>query len=337
MEKYKTVIQTSGLAIGYKKGRREEVLNSRLDLSLYPGEVTSLLGVNGAGKSTLLRTLAGFHPSLEGEINILGRDYASIKAKELARMIGVVLTGKTMAGTLTVFDLVALGRHPYTGFFGRLQPEDRHSIGRAMQRSGIEGKANSRIAELSDGERQKAMIAKALAQECPIILLDEPTAFLDVTSRIELMILLRELAVDEGKSILLSTHDIELALALSDRIWLLEKYEGVTCGVPEDLVLNGAVDACFSRGTIRFDNTNGRLGYMVEGTRPAFIEGGAVQRYWLANALKRHGYAVADTPEGALLHIRWSSAGAPIVLLPAGGKEQTFSTVEKMIEAVKLL
>ena len=325
------VIETLRLAIGYK----DNLLNSGLDLHLYPGEVTSLLGVNGVGKSTLLRTLAGFQPPLDGKIHIAGRDHTTIKSKELARLVGVALTGKTMAGTLTVFDLVALGRHPYTGFFGRLQPHDRSIIEQAMQRTGIAHKAGSSVAELSDGERQKAVIAKALAQECPIILLDEPTAFLDVTSRIELMLLLRELAMNEEKSILLSTHDIELALTLSDRAWLLKKNEGITCGAPEDLVLNGSISAYFAKEDIRFDEANGRLSYIVKGNRSAYIECAGAQRYWLANAVKRCGYMVADTPGSASLHIVWKSLDTPIVLQSAGGEKQTFSTIEEMVETIK--
>ena len=335
MEEWNIAIETSELAIGYKEKGKKKYLNRNLALRLYPGEVTSLIGVNGAGKSTLLRTLAGFLPPLEGKIHIAGRNHTAIAVKERAQLIGVALTGKSMAGNLTVFDLVALGRHPYTGFFGRLRPNDKRIIRQAMQRTGIAHRANSYVAELSDGERQKAIIAKALVQECPIILLDEPTAFLDVTSRIDLMILLRELAMDENKSILLSTHDIELALALSDQIWLMKRADGIVCGAPEDLVLNGVIGAYFDRETTCFDTATGRLSYVVKGNQTAFIESETEQRYWIANALKRCGYVISDTPDNASLHVTWPSCNSPIAVQFVGGETQSFSTVGEMVTFVK--
>ena len=184
------VIRTRNLSIGYVlKGGHLKLVHDALDLNLYPGEVTCLLGLNGAGKSTLLRTLCGFQPSLGGEIELKGKPLASYSQGDFSRMVGVVLTEKTNAGGITVYELVSLGRHPYTGFFGQLRQEDRRIIEESLAAAGIAHKAYNYVSELSDGERQKAMIAKALAQQCPIILLDEPTAFLDVTSRIETCLL----------------------------------------------------------------------------------------------------------------------------------------------------
>ena len=179
------VIKTSDLSIGYiLKGGQKKRVHDALDLNLYPGEVTCLLGLNGAGKSTLLRTLCGFQPPLGGEIELMGKPLNSYSQGDFSRLVGVVLTEKTNAGGITVYELVSLGRHPYTGFFGQLRQEDRRIIEESLAAAGIAHKAYNYVSELSDGERQKAMIAKALAQQCPIILLDEPTAFLDVTSRI---------------------------------------------------------------------------------------------------------------------------------------------------------
>ena len=329
-------IETTSLAIGYSNARgKKNCLNSNLNLQLKHGEVTSLLGSNGAGKSTLLRTLAGFQPELGGNIAIEGRDRSAIPQKELSRLIGVVLTERSMAGTLRVRELVSLGRHPYTGFFGMLKSRDHEIVDHAMQQVGIAHKADSYIAEISDGERQKAMIAKVLAQECPIILLDEPTAFLDITSRIELMILLRELAANGNKSILLSTHDIELALTLSDRLWMLKKHEGIVCGAPEDLVLDNSVGAYFGKENISFDTHTGRLAYKTNGEKHAYIESSGDKAYWLANAVKKLGYSLSDTPDGSTLTVKWDTPDSPITLRLPNGKEATAASIGEMVEMVK--
>ena len=212
-------IETKELCIGYRlKGGRTQIVHDHLNLHLVSGEVTCLLGLNGAGKSTLLRTLCGFQPALSGEIRLLGRPLAHYSQTEFARTVGVVLTEKTHAGGLTVFELASLGRYPYTGFFGKLTQADRQIVRDALEAVGIAHKSANYVAELSDGERQKVMIAKVLSQQCPLILLDEPTAFLDVTSRLETMLLLHRLAAEQHKTVLLSTHDLDLAIQLADNL-----------------------------------------------------------------------------------------------------------------------
>ena len=177
MKVQSVVIEAKDLTIGYRHGKRGEVVHSHLNFALCRGELTCLLGSNGAGKSTLLRTLAAVQPPLSGDITLLGKPLASYSPKERSREIGIVLTDKTQAGGLSVRELVALGRQPHTGFFGRLGKEDHEIIDHALEAVGMAEKASKYTAELSDGERQKVMIAKALVQECPLILLDEPTAF----------------------------------------------------------------------------------------------------------------------------------------------------------------
>lgn len=212
--------------------------------------------------------------------------------KERSRTIGVVLTDKTQAGGLTVYELVALGRQPHTGFFGRLNKTDHSIIEEALEAVSISHKAHSYTAELSDGERQKVMIAKALVQECPLILLDEPTAFLDVVSRIEIMTLLHRLAVEQKKAILLSTHDIEQALVLADKLWLLSKENGLQCGVTEDMILSHRMDGLFSRNDIRFDYAHGVYYPKVDSHHRISVEANdEVLLHWTTNALNRHGYA----------------------------------------------
>ena len=191
--------------------------------SLHQGELCCLLGANGAGKSTLLRTLAAFQPALSGDILLNGRTLSDITPRELSTMVGIVLTERIRMAGITVRDMVAMGRSPYTNFWGRLTADDNRQVDEALQLVGISDFANRRISTLSDGERQKVMIAKALAQNTPIILLDEPTAFLDFPSKVEVMLLLSRLAHDMQKSIFLSTHDLDLALQTADRLWLMGK------------------------------------------------------------------------------------------------------------------
>lgn len=231
------VLEGEGIATGYRQGKQLTEVHHGLDFSLSGGELTCLLGCNGAGKSTLLRTLAGMQPPLSGRLELMGRPLEAYSAHERSKTIGVVLTDRMQAGGLTVYELVALGRQPYTGFFGRLTSADKALVWRALEEVGMAGKARRYVAELSDGERQKAMIAKVLVQECPLILLDEPTAFLDVESRMEVMRLLRKLAVEEHKAVLLSTHDVDQALAMSDRLWLMTQEREMLCGTTEDLSL----------------------------------------------------------------------------------------------------
>ena len=289
--KKKAVIQGKDLCIGYRTGKKEKIVHEHLNFELQAGELTCLLGANGAGKSTLLRTLSASQPSLGGELLMLGKPVAEYTEKERSRTIGVVLTDKTFAGGLSVYELIALGRQPHTGFFGRLNKNDQRIIEEAMENVGIAHKAKSYTAELSDGERQKVMIAKALVQECPLILLDEPTAFLDVVSRIEIMHLLHRLATEQQKAILLSTHDIEQALVLSDRLWLLSRDKGLQCGVTEDIILSHQMENLFSHKSICFDYDHGVYYPTVCGKREVNVEcENKTLLHWTTNALNRHGY-----------------------------------------------
>ena len=231
-------IRLSGLAIGYPGKHSVKIVAEGISESIRSGELTCLLGENGAGKSTLLRTLSGFLPSLSGEIMILGKSLRSYRERELATVIGVVLTEKTNLQNMTVTELVGMGRSPYTGFWGRLSAADRVKVGLALELVGISALSGRMVQTLSDGERQKVMIAKALAQETPIIFLDEPTAFLDYPSKVEILHLLHRLSQEMGKTVFLSTHDLELALRVADRVWLMTKQGGVKSGSPENLIID---------------------------------------------------------------------------------------------------
>ncbi len=249
------MLTTKNLAVGYSNGKRITEVLTHLNVSLYAGELVCLLGANGIGKSTLLRTISGVQSALKGMIEIKGCDLTAYSSKELSRLVGIVYTDRTLAGALTVEELVSLGRQPYTGFFGRLDEDDRRVVVDAIESVGMSHKAHDYVATLSDGERQKAMIARALAQETPIIILDEPTAFLDVASRIETMQLLRQLAQSQQKAVLLSTHDVGLSLPLTDRLWLVTNDSTVIEGTTQQFIDNGAFNDLFPNRNVAFDTS----------------------------------------------------------------------------------
>lgn len=294
MERY--LFSAAGLSIGYNRGtRHEKRLYENLEFGLRRGALTCLVGPNGAGKSTLLRTLSGVQTPLSGTLTLSGRALADYSRAELSRTIGLVLTDKTYAGGLRVREVIALGRYPHSGFFGRLADRDMQVVEEALTLAGVAHKADSYMAELSDGERQKVMIAKALAQECPLVVLDEPTAFLDVASRIEIMHLLHDLARG-GRTILLSTHDIDQALMLADCLWMLSPEAGMVCGTTEDLVLRGEVGRFFDHGDILFDTFRGKF---LLNARPRFevsVEADGALRYWTENLLVRNGFGISESP-----------------------------------------
>jgi iron complex transport system ATP-binding protein len=240
------MIEAQNLKIGYKNA----VIADGINACLQKGELTALLGLNGVGKSTLMRTLCGMQPPLAGAVTVNSRPLASLSRSEMATLVSIALTEKNNASGLTVRETVALGRFPYTGFFGRLNSNDILAVNNALVTVGIEHKADCFMTELSDGERQKAILARTLAQQCDVIILDEPTAFLDVTGKFEIMTLLHDLAHNSNIAVLISTHDLDFALRLADKLWLMSKSpQNLTIGTPQDLVRSGAIDACFNRGT----------------------------------------------------------------------------------------
>ena len=248
-----TILFTRDLAVGYRNGKQLVTLLSGLNLSLERGKLVALLGQNGAGKSTLLRAITCDEKPIAGTIMAAGKNLVEMSQRERSRLLGLVSTERIQAGALTVEELVGLGRQPHTGFLGRLDASDHEIIRQSMADAGIIAKAREYVSSLSDGERQKAMIAKALAQQTPLIVLDEPTAFLDVASRIETMRLLQTLAHDRGKAVLLSSHDISQSLMLADELWLITTDRQVLTGSTSQLVADGAMDHLFNNKSIHFN------------------------------------------------------------------------------------
>ena len=248
-------IELIDLIIGYDN----HTVVSPITASLYSGQLTCLLGANGSGKSTLLRTLAGFQPPLKGTIKMAGKPLHQWNHQELAQKISVVLTEKLDLKNITVYELVGLGRSPYTGFWGRLSKTDDEIIQSSIALVGITPLSHRKIQTLSDGEKQKVFIAKALAQQTSVIILDEPTAFLDFQSKAETLQLLARLAHKENKCIFLSIHDIELAIQVADKIWLIDDAHQLQVGTPKELIDNGIFPHFIENSSIQFDSYHQKI------------------------------------------------------------------------------
>ncbi len=241
-----TILQTHQLSIGYHTRRTKKAVASGLNLSLRGGRLTCLVGPNGSGKSTLLRTLAGLQKPIEGGIQIWEADLNSLPPDELAQRISIVLTDHLPPGNLSVRQVVALGRLPYTDWLGTLTDDDKAIVSQVLGQLEAEHLAERSFNELSDGERQKTMIARALAQQPQVMILDEPTAFLDWSNRLNVLVKLKELAQSTGKAFLLSSHDLELVCQVADELWVMESSGNVTCGTPRELASQGLLSRVFS-------------------------------------------------------------------------------------------
>ena len=289
------VLSAQDLSIGYKIGNKRKVIASELNLQLNKGTFACLLGANGSGKSTLLRTLAGVQPPLHGHVTMGQQNIATMDKMMLAKNLSLVLTDVVNFGSLSVYEILTLGRYPYTGWFGILTQSDKEIIRAAIDAVGIEKFLKERMHSLSDGERQKVMIARALVQDTPLIFLDEPTAHLDLPNRVEIMRLLRKMARTTGKCILLSTHELDLALQAADEIWMMLPDHSILTGTPEDLILEGAFEKAFSKEGFDFSKETGtfKLNY-IRREIPVTLQGSGVNYFWTKRALEREGFSLSE-------------------------------------------
>src|ERR1035437_7702295 len=302
------ILTTQNLSIGYSKKGKTDTIQSDLQLSLRAGELVCLIGPNGSGKSTLLRTLAGLQKPLAGKTKIDGDETTKLSQHEKALLIALVLTERVDIENATVYNIVSLGRHPHSSWWGNMSEEEDAFIHEVIAMVHLEHKAHSFLSELSDGERQRAMIAKALAQDTPIILLDEPTAHLDLPNRVEIMLLLHKLAHKTQKAILLSTQELDLALQAADRIWLISAGHGIESGVPEDLVFNGSSTRTFKSNSYIVNAANGNFSLNYPMTKKVWVVGDKTRMYWTLRALARAGYVVVQDAEVEILvtQLGWS-------------------------------
>lgn len=288
------LLHTKQLSIGYTYKKTNKVILSGIDLQLFPGQLIGLLGPNGVGKSTLLRTLAGVQPALSGKVMIGGQDITGMNALEVAQKISLVLTDRSFSGNLNVLDLVSLGRYPHTGWSGSLQERDHRKIKQAIEQTQVEYLLQQKLHQISDGQLQKAMIARALAQDGEIMILDEPTAHLDLNNKIEILLLLKKLGNITGKGIIIATHELDLAVKIADQIWLAQCNEPVHSGMPEELAMSGVFQNIYSGRDYHIDHTNGQVKLKLESRKKIKIAGENEARYWTGNALQRNGYQVTE-------------------------------------------
>jgi iron complex transport system ATP-binding protein len=316
-------------------GRRTPVcpaVTERLDA----GELVCLIGPNGAGKSTLMRTIAGLQPPVGGSVRLDGLDVHRMAPVARARHLAVVLTEAVQVPLLSAYDLVAYGRVPFTGWNGRLAPGDHRKIEQVLAAVGAGDLAVRQVSELSDGERQRVAVARALAQEPSVMILDEITGFLDLPRRIDTMRLLRDVAHDTGCAVLLSTHDLDLALRTADRIWLMTRGGPLRGALPETLVLDGAFQAAFALEGVAFDDKSGSFRIGHPRRQSVTLTGHGPAAMWTERALERYGFYraatdavgrvsvdIADGPEG----LRWR--------LALGGAWSEHHTLDDLIQAVR--
>jgi len=288
------VLKTDSLTIGYINRSKTKTVQSNLNLSVDKGELVCLIGPNGSGKSTLLRTLAGLQQPLSGKSYVNSRNVQDISLKERARLIALVLTDRIEIEHATVRSVVAMGRHPHTNWWGNVRGDTLQFVEKALNMMHLQDKAAHLMTELSDGERQRVTIAKAFVQDTPIIILDEPTAHLDLPNRVEIMLLLHKMAHETGKTIILSTHELDMALQAADKVWLMTSGGGVEVGVPEDLVLNGKFNKAFQSDNFVFNPTNGNFSMNYKSHKQVSVEGNKMRMYWTLRALARAGYVAVE-------------------------------------------
>ncbi len=314
------------LSIGYHADNKDIVIASKLNITLKSGQLVALLGENGSGKSTLIRTLCNLQDSLEGNIFISGKRISKKNSKSIA----VVLTSPVYAPNYTVYDMVSAGRYPYTNWLGKLSKLDHNIISTAINSVGISNLANRQIYQLSDGEHQRMMIAKALAQQSDIIILDEPTAHLDLINRVEVTKLLQKLAKEENKLILMATHELDLALQMADRLWLMSNGT-IEEGAPEDMVIKGVLQKIFAKLSLDFDHLSGGFKIKTETNKSIHFESTLEtnEEIWTKRALHRVGYIVEDNPNNPL-KIKYFKSTKKWILSNNGVEEEFFELGDLM-------
>ncbi len=288
------LLETKSLSIGYESsGQSPKVLQSDINVQISSGEIISLMGQNGVGKTTFIKTLSGLLPKLKGEVLYENKPLQQLSKLDLAKRLSIVLTEKPFSQNITVVELIAIGRHPYSNWIGVLSKHDKEIIDWAITETNTNYLANKKLYELSDGQLQKVMIARALAQETDLIYLDEPAAHLDLYNKIEVMMLLRKIA-KTGKGILISTHDMQVSTQLSDKLWLFNFNEFPMEGTPEDLILNGTLERTLYLQDYGYDMIHGSVDLNIETKGQVALEGDDEVIFWTSQALQRNGVKISN-------------------------------------------
>ncbi len=325
-------LTASNFSVGYHVNGAPQATLEQLDLAIKNGEFICLLGPNGTGKSTLIRTLAGMQPPLGGELKLEGKCYKAITPRERARQVSIVFTDMVPVGMMDVYAFAALGRHPYSGWMGGLNDKDHARIRWALEAVDAVALSQRQVCELSDGERQKVAIARALAQEARLMLLDEPTAFLDLPRRIELMRLLRDLAHKEKIGMLLSTHDLDLAIRYADRLWLIAPNGELLQGIPEELALSGALQRAFASENLDWDSASGSFRAHRTPCLLATLAGEGPEMLWTQRAFERIGVGLTTDPAKAsyVARIEQTTAG-PRWNISSKAETLSFTSIHELV------
>jgi iron complex transport system ATP-binding protein len=333
----KPLLQTLQLAIGYRTKRETKHVIDDLSLSLYEGELVCLIGPNGMGKSTLLRTIAGLQEPLSGNILVENKPIGSLSAPQLARKMSVVLS-KQQGINLRVRELIEMGRIPHTGWLGKLQERDRLQVEEAIRTTQLQDFTERFFEQLSDGEKQRVMLARALAQDTSIILLDEPTAHLDIPNKVEMMMLLQQLAHQTKKAIVLSTHDLQVALDIADKIWLVSPKGTIEVGWPEELVLSGAFQQAFTKNGFSFDNTTGLFSVVRKNTSiKVHVSGEGVGVIWTKKALERKGFQLTAYEPDFHVDVHQETNNYKWSCVDSAGKRKEFNTLDALVHILSVI
>jgi iron complex transport system ATP-binding protein len=292
------LLKIRNLSIGYRQSKKKmNLLQKDLNLNLCKGDLICLIGPNGCGKSTLIRTMAAIQPGISGSVTMNGIEINRMSASRRSELFSIVLTDRTAVDSITVLEIVALGRYQSSSWLGSLSITDQHKILRAIEEVELQGFEDRRYGTLSDGEKQRTYIAKALASDASIMLLDEPTAHLDIPNRAEVMTLLQRVTRELEYSVILSTHDLDLALQMADAIWLMIPGKGVFAGTPEELLHSGYPDKIFGNEMLRFNPHSGNFVVINKDKIPARIEGSGKLFEITIQALQRLGYTLDEKQE----------------------------------------
>ena len=328
------ILNIDNLTNGYITGKQETfVLQETITATLKPGQLICLLGPNGSGKSTLLRTLSGFQKPLSGAVFYSGKTLESISLRALSKQLAVVLTDRFSDRFLTAYEVVSMGRFPYASFWGQLTQTDIKIIDTTLEMLGISSLKENIFETLSDGEKQKMLLARALVQDTPFLFLDEPVAFVDSPGKIEIMEWLSFFAREHQKGILMTTHDIEIALDYADYLWLINREKPFKTGLPEDLVWQGSINKYFDRQEVRFDTSKGRFGVSkpVSGKKIYIKQAGAPTR-WLKKALVRKGLQVSNVTEKQPGDFYFTFENGTFVQYKEDKMLQRFATIEDILK-----
>lgn len=326
MKEREKILSFDNLEIGYTSGTSKNILLPPLAGDAITGEMVAVIGRNGIGKSTFLRTLSRIQEPAAGKISYLGRNLLKYSASELSSIVGFISTEPVRVSSMRVYDLVSLGRYPYTGWFGQIAADDHAVIESALEKASIKYCSGKYMSELSDGERQKANIARLLSQDTAVMLMDEPTAFLDVRSKFEVFHLMYQLCHKVGKTVIYTTHDLSTAIRYSDKIWLMLD-DGMKEGSPEDLMIKGEFDHLFESSSVMFNSSDGTWSFREETRREINIKGDEKLKHWTEEAMKRAGfYITADA--GFVIEI----TGKPSWILHAGNSQSEHYSIYELVD-----